>query len=66
MPATKIMVIRHAERPPDDGSIDGVQPLSTLEMRTRSSFDGFDFTSVLDLSAATDNSPQLRWIADVQ
>jgi broad specificity phosphatase PhoE len=24
MPATKIMVIRHAERPPDDGSIDGV------------------------------------------
>jgi len=24
MAATKIMVIRHAERPPDDGSIDGV------------------------------------------
>lgn len=26
MPATKIMIIRHAERPPDDGSIDGVSP----------------------------------------
>jgi hypothetical protein len=24
MAATKIMIVRHAERPPDDGSIDGV------------------------------------------
>ena len=31
MAAEKIMIIRHAERPPDDGSIDGVNMSGTKD-----------------------------------
>ena len=31
MPATKIMIIRHAERPPDDGLIHGVNMSGTKD-----------------------------------
>ena len=34
MPATEIMIIRHAERPPDDGSMNGVTPEGSIDSKT--------------------------------